>query len=235
MMRNGIVIATTSETVANIVRGLLIIADKSDDVVKEDFGWSENEKDLRRMVKLSAPRLVFVEHCFDTVDTKGVINRLCDRYDDQHVVAFSVGNCTPMAAARLVNWGAESYIDLHGERDEFDYEADLILHGSTYVPPVVKEMTSDKRCQPTDEKGLTTQQERVFWYHIACERKKDIAEKMCLSLSTITTHQHHIDRICGGKRLIDYIQYGFQQGLPMEERLEEMNYGREDMNDDGEN
>jgi DNA-binding NarL/FixJ family response regulator len=213
MMKNGIIIATPSGKVASIMQDLLLLEGQDDDVVEEEFCWTDNEKDLRLIIKQSAPRLVFIEHCFDQPETKDVIIRLCDRYDDLHIAVFSVGVCTPLAAARLINLGAESYLDVHGDEGEFRHDAGVILRGKKYVPDEVEDLQADMKCLPDEGKAFTKQQLKVFHFTLLCLKKKEIADKLGLSVNTIKTHRQHIDRICGGSRKIDYLQYGLRKGI----------------------
>jgi two-component system secretion response regulator SsrB len=229
MMRNGIIIATSSGTVAKIMRGLLVAEGIRAYMAEDEFDWTGNEPDLWRMIKQYTPRLVFIENCFDRDDTKDLINRLCSRYRDLHIAAFTVGRCAPMAAARLVNWGAESYLDLRGEEEEFRRGARVILRGGNYIPPLIENLTADMHYLPEDEKPLTKQQQKIFLLTIFGKKKNEIAKLLCVSVNTVKTHRQHINRICGGERLIDYIQFGLRRGIITADELAGI---EEDMSND---
>ncbi|GHV25420.1 hypothetical protein AGMMS4952_03100 [Spirochaetia bacterium] len=213
MVRNGIVIATLSENAAGIMESLLILEGRHDFPLKKDFCWSENEKDLWRVIKQSAPRLVFIEHCFDITDTKGLIKRLCDRYRHLHVVGFAMGACAPRTAARLVNFGAESFLDLHGGKGDAKLGAGVILRGGLYMPAEIEDLSADMEEQPNDENCLTRQQKRIYVLLLECKTQSQMAEIMQLSVNTIKTHRQNIKVICGGGKLLDFQQYGLKHGL----------------------
>jgi DNA-binding NarL/FixJ family response regulator len=227
MMRNGILIATPSENVAGIMRRLLLREVKrgyAEDFVPDEFGWTGNEQDLWRMIRQFAPRLVFIETCFEKEDTRDLINRLCERYGSLHIAAFAVGLCDPAAAAQLVSWGAESYLDLHGEEGECRRGVRAILEGGKYIPSWVAEKTAEMKYLPEDEKPFTKQQLKIFRLTVFGKKKNEIGKLLCLSVNTVKTHRQHINRICGGERLIDYIQFGLRRGIITTEELAGINY-----------
>ncbi|GHV93510.1 hypothetical protein AGMMS50268_40130 [Spirochaetia bacterium] len=219
MMRNGIIIATPSGIVAKIMRGLLMKVENRIYATDNDLCWTGNERDLWRKIKQVQPRLVFIESNFEGADTRELIKALCKRYELLHVAVFAVGPCNPLTAAQLVTWGAESYLDLHGEEEEFRHGLQIVLNGGSYIPPLVADLTEKMKALPGEERPLSKQELKVFRLTVFGKKKKEIADLLCLSVNTIKTHRMHISRVCGGERMIDYIQYGLNRGLIRVEEL----------------
>ncbi|GHV11338.1 hypothetical protein FACS189491_02400 [Spirochaetia bacterium] len=220
-MRNGIVIATLSGNVARIMQGLLCNEQNYGYAAADEFNWTGNEGDLWRMIKLSSPRLVFLESCFDREDTRWLVHRLCERYRNIHIAIFTVGLCEPMTAAALVTWGAESYLDLRGEEKDFRHEVRVILGGGKFIPAFIVGLTAEMKYSPGKGKPFTRQQLKIFKLTVFGTKKKEIGKLLCLSVNTIKTHRQHINLICGGEKVIDYIQFGLQRGIITAEQLSE--------------
>jgi len=230
MKRNGILIASTSRNVGMVMAKLLQNAAEHCATAQwwfeeEEFGLAQGERELFATVRQTQPRLVVIDTTFDRGDITGLIYRLCDRYKLLHVVVFAIENCEARTAAALVSRGAESFLDIWGDERDLREGLRRVVRGEKFVPDQVESLTEKMAWLPGtgkekgSEKKLTHQQLRVFRLTVQGKTKPEIAGMLKITVNTVKTHRRHIDQLCGGARLIDYIQYGLQHGILTAEEL----------------
>jgi DNA-binding NarL/FixJ family response regulator len=143
MMSNGVIIATSAEFIADVLR----------DMVRDLAGGAvmvvRNEDELLRRINTMYPRLVFLENCFRGAGTEEFILRTVKRNQDVRIVVWSVMAVKPVIAARYILAGAESYFSLRDHREE--KVADIlsrIVRGQRYCPAEVKAITESETYFP---------------------------------------------------------------------------------------
>ena len=102
MRANNVVIATTAGLFADILREKL--RDASFHV-----SIASSTVDLSTRIKAAHPRFVFIEHCFSGDGTDAFIKRIAKRNRDIHIVVWAASELKPIAAARFIHAGAESF------------------------------------------------------------------------------------------------------------------------------
>jgi len=211
MTRHGIVLAAPNGNVARLMRAVLMKAAFRDWVSEEDFGWAANERALFHLARQYGPRLVVLDPCFAGAGTADVVTRLARR-GATRVVVLSLGACDERRAALLVSRGADSYLDIRGDEEEFRHGASRVMGGGRFVPRDVEDLAATLEA-PRAMKRLTPAQARVLRLWAAGKRQKEIAALLGVTVNTVKTHRAVINRLAGGSSAADYIRYGVEHGI----------------------
>jgi len=122
MMYNSVLIASTAGCLINTLKDRI-----------NDFNYriitATTEEDLATKIKTHNPRLVFIENCFCKQNTVDCIKKIAKKSHDFRVIAWSVCETSDLAAARLVNAGADSFFCLRDLDENIDNIVKKIICG----------------------------------------------------------------------------------------------------------
>jgi len=115
--------------------------------------------------------------------------------------------------------GVNGYILKKSEREELERAIELIMQGKRYFSPaIIDELSAytdedQNNAQPATIQNLTEREIEVL-KHIAMEYSSpEIADKLCISLSTVETHRRNLFHKLNVKSAIGLTKYALKHGL----------------------
>jgi DNA-binding NarL/FixJ family response regulator len=207
MRYNGVVIATSAEFLADILRDIL-----------RDCGiipvlTAHNEHELQTGIKSSYPRFVLLENCFRGLGTEEFILRMVKWNRDVRIAVWSAMAVKPVLAARYILAGAESYFSLRDTEGNIADIIKAIAAGRRYCPFDVKAIIDSDTYFPDMKGRLTMREIEIIKLSITGQNNRAIANMLGIRISTLKTHKASIYRKCGGNTSMDILRYGLKEGV----------------------
>jgi DNA-binding NarL/FixJ family response regulator len=206
-MNNGIGIATGSPFLAETLRNLLPADSRAADVYA-------CELELLTGLEKQAPRIIFMENTFDGFGTEDFIYWLTKRNRTLRITVWTAGLVMPLAAARFIAAGAESFISLRdtGER-ELRAQIETILSGKPYYSSGIEKALEGEDCFPDYRGAVTGREAEIIRHSLRGGSIQEIAGQMGIEPVTVKTHKSHIYRKCGGRNYVDLLRYALSHGI----------------------
>ena len=205
MINNSVIIASTASFLIKTLK------EKINDFDYRIF-TANSEGDLKIKIKINHPRLIFIENCFCKNETGECIHWLAKRNSNLRFIAWSFSDVNPLAAARLMNAGADSYFSLRETEDNIESILKIIMNGQRYCPQDVKEIRDDVRAFSTYEK-ITKREMQIIRINHNYKTNSLLAKALLVSRGVIKYHKNNIYRKCGGETDVDILIYGITHGI----------------------
>ena len=213
MRGNSVIIATNASFLAGVLR------EKLRDACFQVF-TAADENDLTEKIRAAFPRFVFLEHCFHGYGTDVFIQRMARRNRGVRVVVWAASEVKPLAAARFILAGAESFFSLRDTDQNIDAALRRISVGRPYRPADV-EAVLDKDCAfPLIGGELTRREIEIVRMSAAGKTNKEIGGALSVSVHTVKFHKANIYRKCGGNTPVDILCNGLKRGILIPEDFE---------------
>ena len=206
MRNSSVIIATNAEFLADTLREKLRDAGLQVFVVG-------NDNDLTVKIKAVFPRFVFLEHCFHGYGTDLYIQRLVKHNRNLNITVWAASEVKPLAAARFIAAGAESFLSLRDTDNNIQTIIFRIAGGRQYYPADV-EAVLDKDCAyPAIGEELTRREIEIIKLSVEGKTNQQIGDALSLSLHTVKFHKANIYRKCGGNTPVDILRNGLIRGI----------------------
>jgi DNA-binding NarL/FixJ family response regulator len=176
------------------------------------------ESELKIKIKLLHPRMVFIENCFCKNETGEFIRWLAERNNILRIIVWSFSDVSPLAAARLVNAGADSYFSLRETEENIEMIANKIMNGQRYSPQDVINAKKDNKAFLPFEK-MTNRETQIIRLNHKYKTNSLLAQAMALSKGVVKFHKANIYRKCGGDTAVDILIYGIRNGIILDDDL----------------
>jgi len=206
MRDNSVVIATTAGLFADI------LGEKLRDAYF-NVSIAATAEDLAVRVRTAFPKFVFIEHCFYGIGTDAFIQRMAKRYRAIHIAVWAVSELKPIAAARFIHAGAESFFSMRETNSKIDNALCLITGGRRYCPANVEAFIKNERSYPVIGKEFTGREIDILKLLADGYKNKDIAEALSVSVHSVRFHRGNINRKCGGNPAGEILRYGMERGI----------------------
>ena len=214
MRNNSVVIATTALFLADMLR------EKLRDAAFQVF-VAATDNDLTAKIKSVFPRFIFLEHCFHGHGTDAFIQQMVKHNRNIRIAVWTVSEVKPLAAARLIAAGAESFFSLRDTDNHIEAIICRIAGGRHYCPADV-EAVLDKDCaHPAIGESLTRREIEVIKLSVEGQTNQQIADVLSLTIHTVKFHKGNIYRKCGGNTPVDILRNGLIRGIIHTEDFEE--------------
>ena len=144
-----------------------------------------------------------------------LVRRLKAEAPDLAVLVLSM-HAEEQYAIRAFKAGANGYLTKDGAANELIAAVRKVAAGGAYITPSLAEQVvlQLNRADPQPaHHQLTDREIQVLRMIVGGERLTDIAEKLHLSVKTISTHKTHIQEKLGLPNMAALIRYGLEQGL----------------------
>ena len=205
MINNSVIIASTASYLIKTLKEKIC-----------DFDYriysANSETELKVKIKMIHPRMIFIENCFCKNDTGECINWLAEKNNDLRFIVWSFSDVSPLAAARFINSGADSYFSLRETEENIDSIVNKIMNGQKYCPQEIKEATEEDKTFATYEK-MTKREMQIIKINHKYKTNPLLAEALSVSRGVIKYHKANIYRKCGGDSSIDILIYGIRNGI----------------------
>ena len=211
MIHNSVVIATTAGFLADTLR------EKLHDVNFRVL-VAGNDTDLTTRIKTVFPRFVFIEQCFIKNGTDEYVQKIIKSYTYLHIVVWTVSEIPPLAAARFIHAGAESFFSLRDTGENVEKIISRIANGKTYCPDDVEAVLGSDWGEPVFGVPLSKREIQIIKLYRYSD--KEIAEKLSITVSTVKYHKTNIYRKVGGKRKNEVIAYAVKKGIIPAEQID---------------
>jgi DNA-binding NarL/FixJ family response regulator len=122
----------------------------------------------------------------------------------------------PATLVRLVQCGADAYVDENASEQAFLYALDKVLKGESYLSPAISENLVDgwKTREGQIEKRTLTDREREVLKLVAQGKSsKTIAGKLFISVHTVDRHRANMMAKLNMNKVTDLVKYAIAQGL----------------------
>ena len=213
MGNNSVIIATNARFLADI------LLEKLRDVDFHAF-VAASENDLSAKIKTVFPRFIFLEHCFHGYGTDVFIQRMVRLYRDVRFVVWAVSEVKPLAAARYILAGAESFFSLRDTDSNIETILCRIAGGRHYYPSDVEEALDKDCAYPVIGEELTEREVEIIRMSVAGQNNRQISNALSLSIHAVKFHRANIYRKCGGNTPVDILRNGLIRGIISPDDLE---------------
>jgi DNA-binding NarL/FixJ family response regulator len=206
-MKHNIIIATKAFKLAYLLRDNLTGVDSREVVI------ITNEDELLKHLSVSSPRLVLLEHCFDSYTIDEFIAWITKKYRRLRLAVWTASEVLPAVAAHYILAGADSFISLRCEDKEIREGLKKVLNGKHYSPADVE--AAVEGCDEAPDFGLkpTTREREIIRLASEGKSNREMADILDMSLSTLKWHKSNIYKRCTGKTNIHLMRYGLSRGV----------------------
>ena len=203
MINNIVIIASTSGFIAEMLKEKLKEFDFRVMIANDDLKLIER-------IKTSYPRYVFLEQCFFNNVTDDYIYRIMRNFHNLHIVIWTASDLAPVAAARFIHAGAESFFSLRDTVVNIEKILNLIVRGKRYYPDDVETALDSDNSLPIFNVHLTKRELQIE--KLSDKSDQEILEILSISICTVKFHKSNIFKKSGRRRksqvLIDAINKG---------------------------
>ena len=204
MIHNSVVIASTAGFLADSLREKLHDADFRVLVAGNDI-------ELSSKIKTFYPRFIFIEQCFINNTTDEYVEKIMKSNINLHIVIWTVSDILPLAAARFIHAGAESFFSLRDTGENIEKIISRIANGKTYCPDDVEAVLDSDWGEPIFGVPLSKREIQIIKLYRYSD--KVIAEKLSITVSTVKYHKTNIYRKVGGIRKNEVITIAVRKGI----------------------
>ena len=176
-----------------------------------------NDSDLNAKIKIMYPRYIFLEECFLENRTDEFVYKIMNVYRQLHIVIWTACKIKPMAAARFIHAGAESFFSLRGNGDSVEKILAVIAGGRRYCPTDVEAVLDNENSIPIFGVPITKRELQII--RLFNKSDKEISEMLSISISTVNFHKTNIYKKCAGKRKNEILSEAISKGIILPEEL----------------
>jgi DNA-binding NarL/FixJ family response regulator len=206
MRNNSVIIATNACFLADTLR------EKLRDASFQVF-TAATDHELADKIKAVFPRLIFLEHCFHGYGTDVYIQRVVQKNRNIRIAVWAASEVKPLAAARFIAAGAESFFSLRDTNQNIETVFDRIAGGRSYCPADVEAMLNRDSVYPAAGEKLTRREIEIIKLTVSGKSNKEIGGILSLSFHTVRFHKAGIYRKCGGSTPVDILRNGLIRGI----------------------
>jgi DNA-binding NarL/FixJ family response regulator len=178
---NTVIINSSSARICREVKGFLRGAKTADKIC---IATDNNE--FKNMVGYYKPRLVFLETSCWYELTHYLIAQYASQFPEMAIAVFGYERLTPLGAARFINLGAGSYVDMrHNDDEELSKAFHGIMNDKAYLPSWVAEGLAKSRFTAPEYPYLVESELPVMRLHALGNSIEDIAAKLGIARGTV--------------------------------------------------
>jgi two-component system response regulator NreC len=192
----------------------------------EDLEVYQTEQELLEKLGKSQVRLLFMEYSFSGHGTDNFISFLKRKYRRLRIAVWTPIPLQPQAAARFIVAGADSFVFLRDSKDKLQAYFKGIVEGVRHCPRHIRQIAEDTGMN-INYHGITAKEAEVLRYCLANYRNSEIADKLCISLSTLRTHKNRLFKKAGGNKYPDLLRLAISTNIIALEELQDILYGQD--------
>jgi DNA-binding NarL/FixJ family response regulator len=222
VMSKLIGIATDSSFLAETLRNLLPAHSRAASVYT-------CEPELLTALEKQASRIIFMENTFEGFGTEDCIHRLTRQYRNLRIAVWTAGLVMPVAAARFIAAGADSFMSLRDAGEEtLKAQIETILSGRPFYPAGIEEVLEGENGFPDYRGNVTGREAEIIRHSLNGDTIRNIASQMGIEPVTVKTHKNHIFKKCGGRSYVVLLRYALSHGIISLDELGDRKHDREE-------
>ena len=185
-------------------------------------GQAKNKKELISCLRQSVPDIVLLDLNLGNADGLTLINVIKQHSPPPKIIVITMYN-EQQLIQKAFKEGVEGYILKSAGKEELTIAIDNVINGSFYKSEaLVKNLAyeenefEDKTTYPDDflkKYNLTPRETDVLILMAKSFSTRDIAEKLCISEMTVSTHRKKIKIKLGIKNLAGIVKFAFENQL----------------------
>lgn len=195
--------------------GLQLILDETPDlsIVEE----ARNGQELLDKLMINEYDLVILDISMPGKDAMDVLIEIKAKWEQLPVVIFTM-NPDEIYAIRMISNGASAYINKETKPKQIIEILRIVLQGKKYFFPGQSEMMAQMISSPDALKelphyALTDREFQVFTLLAGGMRKSEIAEKLAISINTLSNHRNNIMKKMNFSMNSELTRYAIQNGI----------------------
>ncbi len=195
--------------------GLQLILDETLDlrIVEE----ARNGQELLDKLQTDSFDMILLDVSMPGKDALDVLKEIKSSWPSLHVVIFSM-NSDEVFSVRMLRNGASAFINKETKPSQIIEIIRIVLSGKKYISPKQAEIMADFLSQPQKNVGtshelLTDREFQIFCLLAEGIRKTDIAEKLEISINTLSNHRSNILKKMKMSANSDLTRYAIQTGI----------------------
>jgi DNA-binding NarL/FixJ family response regulator len=202
--RISVLIVDDHELVRSAFKRLL--ADDPAIEVIGEAGDGEAAIDLARRMR---PRVIVMDHALPGISGLTAARRILHEFPDVAILMVSM-HTEEFIVVRALEAGASGYVMKGAVDVDFAETVKQVAAGETVVKPGIVRVMPEKRAAMH---GLSARQLEVLDLICRGLSNRDIAERLCLSINTVTVHRTNIMKTLGIRRVTVLVAYALRHGL----------------------
>ena len=214
MKKDNIIVVSRSESITRIIADQLEYLEFPGRIT-----GLRDVKQVEERIATAWPDLIFFESCSCHCAMANRLARLLRKHKRLHIIVFSVGACSPRAAARFIYWGVESYVNLRDSSDEFRRGLRLILDKKPYVPEYVANITDTYDEAPALSTELTKREHEIVHLLATGKSADEIAAILHLAPKTVENHKANMYGKCNVRNSVELFGFALHEGILQMEDL----------------
>jgi DNA-binding NarL/FixJ family response regulator len=195
--------------------GLQFILDETNDLRIVDE--ARNGQELLDKLKEYSYDLVILDISMPGRDALDVLKEIKSNWPELHVVIFSM-NINEIYAIRMLSNGASAFINKETKPAQIIEILRIVVSGRKYISPQQAEILSDyisnsQKNAISSHNLLTDREFQIFCLLADGMRKTEIAEKLDISINTLSNHRSNILKKMKMSANSDLTRYAVQYGI----------------------
>jgi DNA-binding NarL/FixJ family response regulator len=195
--------------------GLQLILDETSDLSIVDE--ARNGEELLDKLEINVYDLIILDVSMPGKDAMDVLIEIKTRWETLPVVIFSM-NPDEVYAVRMITNGASAYINKETKPKQIREILRTVIQGGKFFFPRQSEMMAQMITTPDKSKllphnTLTDREFQVFSLLASGMRKAEIAEKLAISVNTLSNHRNNIMKKMNISSNSELTRYAIQNGI----------------------
>jgi DNA-binding NarL/FixJ family response regulator len=193
--------------------GLCRLLDGEDDI--EVVGQSGSGREAVALCPQLKPDLVLLDYAMPDLDGLGATEQILALGLKLRILILTM-HASEEYALRVMRAGASGYLVKGADTDELLHAVRVVARGGTYVTPEVQDKLIGRIGQPqaeVPEAVLSNREMQVLVRLARGQTSREVAEELCLSLSTVETHRGRILEKLGLRNNSDLTRFAIRRSL----------------------
>lgn len=205
----------------------ILIADDHDvvrmgikSILKDHFqplhiGEAENFAEVRNKVDTQKWDIIILDISMAEGNILETINYIKTKHTDTHVLILSMYP-EDQYAVHMLKSGASGYINKENVSDELAVAVQTMLNGEKYISQSLASKIAFSFTQPEEKpkhESLSPREFQIFLMISQGKSLKLIAEELCISDRTVSTHKSRIQEKMDFQTNADFVQYAINHRL----------------------
>jgi DNA-binding NarL/FixJ family response regulator len=184
-MMNSVIIASNANFLVDALR------EKLKEFTYRVYSAAADDE-LKVKINEFFPRFIFLEHCFHGCCTDGFVQQFKKKNHNIKIVVWAASEVKPIAAARFIAAGADSYFSLRDSYQNIKNILYRISEGESCYPDDVEAVLDRDCAYPVIGKELTKREIQIAKLLTAGKRNYDICKILSLTIHTVKRHKLRI-------------------------------------------
>lgn len=181
----------------------------------EIIGEASNGVELLKLLQILTPDIILMDIKMPEMDGIEATRKVLDSYPEMKIIAFSMFGDEEYLES-MINAGIQGFLLKNAETEDMERALNTIANGQQYfseefLPYFTKNFLS-KDANNTNV-SLTKRELEILQLVAQGLSNQDIADKLFLSIRTITSHRANLNSKTGSKNTVNLLTYAIKNKL----------------------